>query len=302
MFKTIHKNQQLIRQKPVIAVIGGAGPDAAIDIQIKLSKSMKDKLNIFSDQDHYRVIVDNNVDLPNRDMTLLNKSQELLQMYIQSAKSLERMGANVLIISCNSAHVYFEEIQRTTSMIMINMIEKTVEYIVQHYQNTRQVGLLSTSATIRGKLYHRTLKKYGIDVIEPDDQYQQKISQSIYGIKAGFIEECFPNNHSEKKLKHVYQNAMAVTNCNKSSLTITEKRSPRQLLQDTIVHLIDKGAKLIILGCTELPLVVKKNDFIDQKIHIIDPTLILAQSTIQKCIDLEHPEFFKERQATICVG
>jgi hypothetical protein len=59
--------QNLIKPKPVIAVIGGAGPDAAIDLQVKLSRAMKKKLNISFDQEHYRVIIDNNTDIPNRD-------------------------------------------------------------------------------------------------------------------------------------------------------------------------------------------------------------------------------------------
>lgn len=301
MFKTMHKNQQLIRKKPIIAVIGGAGPDAAIDIQIKLFKVMKEKLNIFSDQDHYRVIVDNNIDLPNRDVALLNGGKNPLQMYIQSANLLEKMGANVLIISCNSAHNYFEEIQKSTSMIMINMIEQTAEYIAQHYREIKQVGLLSTLATIRGKLYHQALEKYGISVIEPNDEYQQKIVQAIYGIKAGFTEESFPlNDHLEKKLINVYQSATAITNFKHTPLQAIDKRLPRQLLQETVAHLKDKGASLIILGCTELPLVAN-NSFVSPGIHIIDPSLILARSTIQKCIEWENTNVFNERQA-ICAG
>lgn len=300
MYKNIQKNQQFIRQKPIIAMIGGAGPDAAIDLQIKLFNTMKEKLNIFSDQDHYRIIVDNNIDLPNRDMALLNGCKSPLQMYIQSAVALENMGANILLIACNSAHNYFEQIQKSTSMVMINMIEETAEYIAQHYSGIKQIGLLSTVATIKGRLYHQALGKYGIDVIEPSGEYQQKIVQAIYGIKAGFTSQNFlANKNHEEKLLTVYKNAVDVA-IKSTSLAITDNRLPEYLLHDAFVHFIGKGVKLIILGCTELPL-ISNNIYVSSEINIIDPTLILAQNTIQKCMEWEYSNFLNERRA-ICVG
>lgn len=120
--------QNLIKPRPIIALIGGAGPDAAIDLQVKLSCAMKKKLNISFDQDHYRVIVDNNTDIPNRDEALLSNGFSPLLTYINSAKKLEEMGGDILIISCNTAHTYFNDIQKITSMKAINMIEETASF------------------------------------------------------------------------------------------------------------------------------------------------------------------------------
>ena len=58
-----NKIKSLIKIRPIIALTGGAGPDAAIDLQMKLSCAMKEKLNISFDQEHYRVIIDNNTQI-----------------------------------------------------------------------------------------------------------------------------------------------------------------------------------------------------------------------------------------------
>jgi len=143
-----NKSQNLIKSKPVIALIGGAGPDAAIDLQIKLSLAMKKKLNVNFDQEHYRVIIDNNTEIPDRDNALLSNGLSPLSSYINSAKKLEEIGGDILIISCNTAHVYFNDIQKITSMKAINMVEETASFFYNHYTKIKKVGLLATSATI----------------------------------------------------------------------------------------------------------------------------------------------------------
>ena len=187
-----NKIKNLIKNRPIIALIGGAGPDAAIDLQIKLSCVMKEKLNISFDQEHYRVIVDNNTDLPNRDEALLSNGPSPLLTYIDSTKKLEEMGGDILIISCNTAHAYFNDIQKITSMKVINMIEETASFLYNHNDLIKKVGLLSTSATLQKGLYHKAFDKYKVEVVTPGLMYQNNIMQAIYGIKAGFIDNTQP--------------------------------------------------------------------------------------------------------------
>ena len=98
------------KKKPVIGVIGGAGPDAAIDFQAQLYKEMKKQLIAVSDQDHYRVIVDNYTSMPDRSLALLKQGPSPLPDMIKSATGLEKLGCNFITYPCNTAHAYLPQI------------------------------------------------------------------------------------------------------------------------------------------------------------------------------------------------
>lgn len=61
-----YKSADLFAKKAIIGIIGGAGPDATVDLQIKILRSIKRRINVMSDQDHYQIIVDNNSCLADR--------------------------------------------------------------------------------------------------------------------------------------------------------------------------------------------------------------------------------------------
>ena len=268
-------------KKPIIALIGGAGPDAAIDLQVKLSCAMKKKLNISFDQEHYRVLIDNNTDLPNRDEALLSNGPSPLLTYMDSAKKLEEMGGDILIISCNTAHSYFDDIQKSTSMKVINMIEETASFFHNNNNQINKVGLLSTSATLQKGLYHQAFNKYKVEVVIPDVIHQNNIIQAIYGIKAGFIDNTHPLDASDKnKLYNIYMRVAEI----KSAKDV---RHPRHLLLSAIKYFEQQGIEAVILGCTEIPLVLNHKIYVGS-CTLIDPTEILANATIDHAISLEN--------------
>jgi len=266
--------------RPVLAIIGGAGPDAAIDLQIKLSFMMKSKLDINFDQEHYRVIIDNNSTLFNRDEALLLNGPSPLSSYIDSAKKLEKMGGNILMISCNAAHTYFNDIRKSTTMKIINMIEETASFFYENYVNIKKVGLLSTSATLNEALYHKAFYKYKIEVVPPKVTQQENIMQAIYGIKAGFIDDKQPLEDYEKsKLYNIYKYISNIR-------SIEDVKHPKTLLLDAIKDFEKQGIEAIILGCTEIPLALSNKDYYGA-CALIDPTAILASAAIDYAIDIE---------------
>ena len=271
--------QSLIKSRPIIALIGGAGPDAAIDLQVKLLRAMKKKMNISSDQDHYRIIVDNNTDIPNRDEALSSNNPNLLLTYVESAKKLEEMGGNILIISCNTAHTYFNAIQKITNMKAINMIEETANFLYNNYTKIKKVGLLSTSTTIQKNLYHNAFDRYKVEVVNLDLMHQNNVMQAIYGIKAGFIDdEELLNDLNKAKLYDIYGRVSRINS------TIASK-SPKDLLLSAIKYFEEQGIEAVILGCTEIPLVLNRRKYTGNCI-LIDPTEILANSTVDYAISL----------------
>lgn len=266
------------RTKPIIALIGGAGPDAAVDMQKKLLRAMKTKLNISCDQDHYRIIVDNNTNLPNRDQALLLGGPSPLLAYIDSAKKLEAIGGDILIISCNAAHAYFDDIQQETTMRMINMIEETTSLMHHTYNKIKKVGLLSTTATLQTGLYHKAFARYNIEVVSPDKKYQNNIAQAVYGIKAGFIDGTQSlNSSSRNKLYNIYKNVSEIK-------TPKDVQLPRDLLYGAVKDFLQREIEAVVLGCTEIPLVLKH-------VHgcvLIDPTEATANAAVDYAINIEN--------------
>jgi len=278
-----------IKPKPIIALIGGAGPDAAIDLQVKLSLAMKKKLNINFDQEHYRVIVDNNTDIPDRDQALLSNGQSPLLTYINSAKKLEQMGGNILIISCNTAHAYFNDIQKITSMKAINMVKETASFLCNYHTKVKKVGLLATSATIQRNLYHKAFDRYKVEVVIPDLMHQNNVIQAIYGIKAGFIDDKqLLSDFDKTKLNNIYQHVSKI----KSSIAILP---PKELLLSAIKYFEQQSIEAVILGCTEIPLALNRKEYTGNCI-LVDPTEILANATVDYTISLERKleKFFKK--------
>lgn len=263
--------QNFVNPKPIIAIIGGAGPDAAIDLQSKLSSAMKKKLYITSDQDHYRVITDNNSQIPNRDKALLSNGDNPLIFYINSAKKLEEIGGNILIIACNTAHAYFNDIQKATNMRMINMIDETAIFFQHYYPKIKKIGLLATYGTIQTKLYHNAFAKYQVQVITPDSINQDNVVKAIYGIKAGFISNVDSLNYFGQ-LHNIYSRVSTI----KSNVNVS---SPKNLLIDAIRYFQKENIEAVILGCTEIPLAFNSRKYIGSCI-LIDPTEILANTTI----------------------
>ena len=258
--------------------MGGAGPDATVDLQIKLLRAMKLKLNILSDQDHYRIIVDNNCELADRNHALLHEGNSPLEVYINGAKTLEKMGADIILLPCNTAHAYFVDIQNAISVEMINMIDITSQFIFNYLTAKKVVGLLSTEATKKVGLYHNALSNYGIQVESLDIEHQCKVNQAIYGIKAGFLKTNKRLSMIEQlKLFSVYKEFIDLP------IEIRDIRSPVQLLLESIVYLKNKGVDNIILGCTELPLVLN-NNLCQDNVGLIDPTNILAHSAIERAL------------------
>ncbi|HEY8450310.1 MAG TPA: amino acid racemase, partial [Bacillota bacterium] len=131
---------------------------------------------------------------------------------------------------------------------ILHMMKEVAVWRRLEHPRARRVGLLATSATILSGLYHRELQVDGVEVVVPDELHQQAVMRAIYGpesVKAG--------NHQRA----------------------------RQWALRAAEHLLERGCELLILGCTELPVVVNQDDF-DRP--IIDATDVLAQAAIREAV------------------
>jgi len=220
-----------------IGILGGMGPEATN----RLATLITSLTVVSKDQEHIPVISFNNSKIPHRINAIFNNTESPLPEMIRMAKGLEFLGADFLIIPCNTAHYFIKDIQPHINIPFINMIEETVRFVSDNYQDTKKVGILGTNLTIKMKLYEKPLEEKGIQIIRPSSKNEELVMQAIYGIKGGLKDE------------------------------------GRKILQQVAKDLVKAGAEIIIAGCTEIPLVLQQKNL---NFILLDPSKIVAESAI----------------------
>jgi len=196
--------------KKTIGIIGGMGPLATVELFRRIVQSTPAK----EDQDHLRIIIDNNPEIPDRTAAILGEGESPLPLLTKTASILEQAGADILVMPCNTAHFYIDELLRTVRIPIINMIEEVVKLL-----RTGKVGLLATDGTRRSGVYHRACAARGRTVIEPNTADQNLIMRIIYEIKAGVPPITFQNDLLEilKRVQHAGAEE-AIIGCTELSL------------------------------------------------------------------------------------
>lgn len=220
-----------------VGILGGMGPEATVDLMSKIIRATPAK----TDQEHIRLLVDNNPQVPSRIDAILEGSENPGLVLAEMAKGLENWGAEMLAIPCNTAHYYVQYVMEAVNIPVVNMIEETIQVIVA--SGIKNIALLATTATLKTKLYEEKLIQAGLEVILPDPEFQEEIMRAIYGVKSGDYPKAY--GAIAKVLEHVQS----------------------------------RGAQGVIPGCTELPLIISKDNC---SLEIFDPTTILAKEIVAR--------------------
>lgn len=233
-----------------VGVVGGVGPAATVDFLAKIVANTPASC----DQDHIKVIVEQNPQIPDRTRNLVAGGADPTLALFHACKQLEAAGADLVAIPCNTAHAFVERIQPHLGIPIVNMIHETVEHLKRHPARPGTVGLLATDGTVASRVYQDVAEAAGVRLVVPDEDRQRQVMAAIYGaagVKAGFRDGACQAD-----------------------------------LQAAMEHLVrDRGAEALILGCTELPLLVAGGDrfpILGRALPVLDPTEILAR----KCVAL----------------
>jgi aspartate racemase len=239
-------------QRPFkLGVVGGVGPAATVDFLRKLISNTP----VHRDQEHLKVLVEQNPQIPDRTDYLLGKGADPTLALYATCKKLHAGEADLIAIPCNTAHAFIDTIQPHLDIPIINMLTATVSHIREIFPTLHEVGLLATTGTLSSGIYHRALHKEGFREVVPSPAMQEHLMNAIYGrqgIKAGFTSgECVQDVHA------------------------------------VIEELVARGVRVVILGCTELPLVFSQHEITSrggQRIKLIDPTEILALRCVSQAM------------------
>jgi len=221
-----------------IGILGGMGPLATVDIFHKIVSLTEAN----SDQDHIHIIIENDPGIPNRLDFLLRDGESPEKHLIQLATKLEFMGADVLIMPCNTAHYFYDAIKKHIGIDFINMIDETAKEIKQTSPSCKKIGLLATKGTYHTGIFEKVFSPYEIEVIIPNLEDQQYIADLILAVKIG-------------------QTTFDLTN-----------------IHQVLENLKRANMDVLVLGCTELPIAFQMFDI---KEKFIDPTTVLACSAIR---------------------
>jgi aspartate racemase len=198
----------------IAGILGGMGPLATMDLSNKIIKYTDAE----KDSDHVHILIDNNTEIPDRTAYILGKGQNPEKYLIDSALKLEAMGADFIVMPCNTAHYFYENVKKSVKIPFINMIGE----VAKELKGIKKVGLLATKGTYYGKIYENIFNKHGIEVTVPPLDLQEVVMELIYKVKNG--------------------------NSDLSEVPI----------DSVIEYFYKLGIDKIILGCTELPVAFEK--------------------------------------------
>lgn len=163
-----------IDHERTIGILGGMGPQATL----ALFETILERTRAETDQDHFRIVIDNNPKIPDRTKALLGEGPDPLPLLMDTARNLERAGADVILMPCNTAHAYYEDLAEAVHVPFVNMIEATADRVRE-----RRIGLLATTGTVKASIYELPLRANDIKVIYPASQAE--IMDVIYRVKTG---------------------------------------------------------------------------------------------------------------------
>jgi aspartate racemase len=241
-----------------IGILGGMGPEATMELFkmiIRMTEAEKD-------QDHLPIFIDNCPQIPDRTNALLYGGESPLLYLYDGLKKLELVGADFILVPCNTAHAFLPSLEKHASVPIINMVESTMQHIKSYNPNIKKIGLMATTGTIKTGIYNKYASNMGFEIIAPDSNTQEnEVMKIIYdkeGVKAGF-------NNAKLRNRLFYV-------CD---------------------ELKQKGAEALVLGCTELSVLLPNSTY---EIPIFDPLKILAQKAVEIA---KGREFCKEHIGTV---
>jgi aspartate racemase len=245
----------------MIGILGGMGTQAGLDFCNKLAMLNRGRI----DQEYPLFMLYNKSNIPGRPESIgvqtrtfstlprsaenIDKYNKVLISLLEGCRSLEKSGCKFIVIPCNTAHYWYDDLKKKIKIPIINMPKEVLLHTRKICRKNSKIGLLATEGTLKTKIYEKLFKNEYV-LVKPLDSLQIKsVNKTIKHVKMGNIK-------------------------------LAEKS-----IRPAINYLIKKNCKKIILGCTELPIAIfafksLKNAKIS-KIYL-DPNLILANSSMTR--------------------
>ena len=245
----------------MIGILGGMGTQAGLDFCNKLAIQYRGKI----DQDYPLFYLYNKSNIPGRpesigkttgvlsdkskNISSKRKYEKVLDSLIDGCKKLEKSKCKFIVIPCNTAHYWYQDLQKKIKIPIINMPKEVFNHTKKNCKKNSKIGLLATEGTLKTKVYDKIFNN-DYKLFFPNEKLQKKcVNKAIKYVKMGKVKQA------------------------------------SKVIQPAINFLIKNKCKRIILGCTELPIAIfafKSIETVKSSKIFLDPNLILAYAAMKK--------------------
>jgi aspartate racemase len=200
-----------------LGILGGMGPAASAEFITRIIN----KTPANCDQDHIPFVLWNEPRIPDRSTSMQCGNDLPLPWLQEGIKGLKHAGCDRIVIPCNSAHFWYSQLSKL-GVPILQIVDSVAEELENLNLSGKKIGIIGTQGTIESGLYQYHLNRLGWECIVPcKEEMAGLVTPAINLIKANKF------------------------------------REPQMLLMRAMHSLIDRGAEAIVLGCTELPLVIR---------------------------------------------
>lgn len=224
----------------IVGVLGGMGPLATVDFMRKMLVATPAAV----DQEHIPLLVSSIPQVPDRSAAFRGEGESPVASMICSGQRLVAAGAEVVVIACNTAHLWFDDVRDALGLPMLHLVDAAIDEVLARVAAGGKVGLLATDATLASGLYVDRRCDDGRTVnwlLPTAAERRDLLTPGIAAVKAGQLE------------------------------------TGGRLLTAAARALRLRGACAVVLGCTEIPLVV---DAASAGIPVVDATAALARHAV----------------------
>lgn len=223
------------------SILGGMGT-MATESFIRI---LNQRTQAHNDQEYLNYVMFNHATVPDRTAYILDHEAESpLPYLLDDIDKQNLLEPNFIVLTCNTAHYFFETLQRATKIPILHMPREAVNEIAKRHQPGEKIAVLATAGTMSAKVYQSELEAKGFEVLVPEPELQEKVNYLIY--------------HDVKENDYINS----------------------ELYLEILSDVFEKhGCQNAILGCTELSLVEELTDNVPYA--VIDAQSILADRTIE---------------------
>lgn len=222
--------------KPALGILGGMGPLATVDFMRKVIELTP----AAGDRDHIPMVVASIPQVPDRTAAILGGGESPLPAMLEGIRLLNGAAVAAVAIPCNTAHYWFDELAGASRAPIIHIVDAACAVLEERARGMHTVGLMGTTGSVKSGIYQRRIEAQGYACLAPaDDDQERLVMGGIYKIKAGDLP------------------------------------AARQLLERAADGLRSRGAGAIILGCTEIPIVLEDGG------DVVDATRALAGACVR---------------------
>lgn len=234
--------------KPVVGVLGGLGPAATVtflDLLVRLTEADKD-------QDHVDAVVLQHSSVPDRTQAILHGAPSPGPVLARDAQLLEQMGVDFVVLPCNSAHAFIDEIAEGLSVDVLSIVGLSAGQAVETAASRADdpgphtIGVFATEGTIAAQTYEKAVRERGARAWIPPGDMQADLTTIIYDqVKGG-------------------------------------RPVDVELLTRLVDRALAEGCDAVLFGCTELSIVYAEVEDLSERWEVVDSLETLAVATIER--------------------